>query len=54
MKIDSQGWSTPYGKNSLLNHAKSPEMKKRIMSVLYTPEEIEQFEIDKNIKKYNL
>lgn len=54
MKIDSEGWSTPYGENSLLKNAKSPEMKKRIMSVLYTPEEIEQFEIDKNIKKYNL
>lgn len=53
MKIDSDGWETKYGKD-LLSISKSEKITDLIMNVLYSPEEIEEIKLKKNIDKYNL
>ena len=54
MKIDTEGWKNKYGGKSILDIVKSDKMKKAIRSVLYTPEELEQMEMEESAEKYNV
>ena len=55
MKIDNDGWVTKYfNGRDLLSQSKSKEMTDLIMSILYTPEELEEMKMKKNMDIYNL
>lgn len=56
IKIDFDGWKTNsnYGVRDLLSCSKSEKMTDLIMNILYTPKELEQLKLQKNINKYNL
>ena len=55
LKINGNGYYTSYTYGiDILSQSQSKEMTDLIMSILYTPEELEKMEIEKNIEKYNL